>query len=162
VLLLRMILMIDGMGRVLDPGFRLGVAMQPYVARLAAERMSPRAWFERAARTRSDLSDLAVDLPGRVRRLAAGIEADGIPISLHAAELEPLMTRLERIGDRLVGGMITASLIAGIGALTASGSNGTPWSRPLLHAGAGGVGVLGAYLLWTSRHHGPAAGERPA
>lgn len=156
VLLLRMVLMIDGMGRALDPTFRLGVAVRPHVARLAADRMMPGAWVRRAVRAREDLTDLAADLPGRVRRIAASIETDGVPVAIHAAALDPLVTRLERIGDRLVGGMIAAALISGIGELTAGGrASGSPWRMPLLRAGAGGVGVLGAYLAWTGRHRRP-------
>jgi ubiquinone biosynthesis protein len=155
VLLLRMILMIDGMGRALDPAFQIGTAVRPYIARLGAERMAPGAWLRRAARARDDLAELTADGPGRLRRLAERIEADGVPITVRAGDLDPLMLRLERIGNRLVGGMIAASLISGIGELTLAGrSPSSAWAKPLLHAGAGGVGVLGAYLIWTARTRG--------
>lgn len=151
VLLLRMILMIDGMGKALDPAFQLGEAVRPSIVRLAAEGATPAAWLHRVMRARDDLRDLTADLPARVRRLVEHIEADGIPVALHAKELDPLVGRLERVGDRLVVGMIAAALITGIGELTAGGgASRSRWASPLLHAGAGGVGMLGAYLAVTA------------
>ena len=71
---------------------------------------------------------------------------------LRAAELDPLVTRVERIGNRLVAGVIAAAFIRGIGELTAGDtSRWRVWNGRLLGAGLSAASILSAYLAWTSR-----------
>lgn len=151
VMLLRMLLMVEGMGVRLDPEFSLGNALRPYASRLAAEQFSPRALAKRAGRAGFDLAALGIELPERIRNLIDSIDSNGIEVHLRAAELDPLVGRIEKIGNRLVAGMVAAALISGIGQVAASDKTATgSWNRPLLGAGAGVVGALGAYLTLTA------------
>jgi ubiquinone biosynthesis protein len=78
-------------------------------------------------------------------------DTTGIQVHLRAAELEPLMERAERIGNRLVAGMVGAALISGIGGLVASGRRWRSWEGTMVGAGLGAIGALGAYVTWTAR-----------
>ena len=68
-----------------------------------------------------------------------------------AAELEPLVGRTERIGNRLVAGMIGAALITGVGGLVAGERRWRSWEGTMVGAGLGAIATLGAYLTWTAR-----------
>lgn len=152
VMLLRMLSMVEGMGVRLDPQFRLGVALKPYAVRLAAERFSPSALVSRIGKAGFQLAALGVELPDRLRRLIDTIDTNGVELHLRAAELDPLVRRIERTGNRLVAALITASLITGIGQLaSAERSTRRVWTRPLMGAGLGIVGTLGAYLTVSGR-----------
>ena len=70
---------------------------------------------------------------------------------LRAAELEPLVERAERIGNRVIAGVIAAALINGIGTLVGGNARWRPRQGALLGAGAGMISALGGYLLWTMR-----------
>jgi ubiquinone biosynthesis protein len=154
VMLLRMLSMVEGMGVRLDPQFRLGVALKPYALRLAAERFSPAALATRMGKAGFELAALGVELPEKLRRLVDAVDTNGVELHLRTAELEPLVGRIERIGNRLVAAMVTASLIGGIGHLAAADrSTRRPWSRPLIGAGFGVIGSLGAYLAVSARRH---------
>ncbi len=152
VMLLRMLSMVEGMGVRLDPQFRLGVALKPYAVRLAAERFSPMALATRVGKAGFQLAAFGVDLPDKLRRLVDSIETDGVELHLRATELEPLVSRVERMGNRLVAALITAALISGIGQLASRDRSSRPaWTRPLLGAGLGAVGTLSAYLTMSAR-----------
>lgn len=154
VMLLRMLSMVEGMGVRLDPQFRLGVALQPYAMDLALERFSPKALATRVGKAGFELAALGMELPEKLRRLVDAIDTNGIELHLRAAELEPLVGRVERIGNRLVAAMITAALIGGIGHLAAAErSEGRFWTRPLVGATLGVAGTLSAYLAATARRH---------
>ncbi|MBM7502809.1 ABC1 kinase family protein [Agromyces aurantiacus] len=153
-LLFKALLLIESLALKLDPEFRLGESLEPYAQRLARERLSAAALARRIARATADLGELALDMPGALRRLLDHAESGGVQVHLRAAELEPLMGRAERIGNRLVAGMITAALISGIGGLVSSERRWRSWEGTMLGTGLGVLGSLGAYLAWTTRRKG--------
>jgi ubiquinone biosynthesis protein len=116
-MLVRMLLMVEGLGARLDPSFNLGEAVAPYASRLAASRYSPAAMAERAARAGLDTAALTAELPEKLRHLFDILETNGVEVHLRAAELDPLIARIERIGTRLVTGVIVAAVITTLGQL---------------------------------------------
>jgi ubiquinone biosynthesis protein len=158
-LLTKMLLMTEGTGASLDPEFSLGQVLKPYATRLALERLKPHD----VARTFSLLgltaADLGATLPEKLERLVDLMD-DGVEVHLRAEELEPLVSRAERIGNRLVAGMVVAAFIRGIGEVTTAESGRLrTWQKPLLAGGLGAAGVLTAYLGWTGRRRRP-GGQR--
>ncbi|MEO5316544.1 AarF/ABC1/UbiB kinase family protein [Pseudarthrobacter sp. AG30] len=153
--LLKMMIMAEGIGVELDPGFNLSVVLAPYARKMMFARFAPQALAARIAAAGADAAELAADLPELLRRVVDTLDTGGMEVHLRAAELEPLVGRMERIGNRLVAGMIAAALIGGVGALTAGDKERWgSWERPLMRAGLGAGGALGAYLVWTSRGAG--------
>ena len=60
--------------------------------------------------------------------------------------------RVERVGDRLVAGIVAAAFIRGVGELaSADKERWGRWEGPLMGIGLGMGGALGAYLGWTAR-----------
>ena len=155
VLLFKALLLIEALATRLDPDFRLGEALEPYAERLSWERLRASVIAKRLARSSIDIGELALELPGVVRRLVDAADTTGIQVHLRAAELEPLVGRVERIGNRLVAGMVGAALISGIGGLVASERRWRSWEGTMVGAGLGAIGALGAYLTWTARRRRP-------
>jgi ubiquinone biosynthesis protein len=153
-LLFKALLLIEGLALRLDPEFRLGESLEPYAQRLARERFSASVLARRMARASADLGELALDLPGVLRRLVDSADGNGLQVHLRAAELEPLVGRAERIGNRLVAGMISAALISSIGGLVSHERKWRSWEGKMLGSGLGAIGALGAYLAWTARRRG--------
>ena len=150
--LLKFFLMVEGMGVRLDPDFNLGAFLGPYAEQLILDRYSPEALFRQLLTSGQDAAALAVDLPDRVRRLFDLLDAPGVAVHLDASDFEPMVGRLERIGDRVVAGIITAAFIRGIGQMaTADKDRWGRWEGPLMGIGLGMSGALGAYLGWTAR-----------
>jgi ubiquinone biosynthesis protein len=151
-MLLKTMIMAEGIGVELDPGFSLGEVLAPYVKKLMFSRFAPKELATRIAAAGADAAELAADLPELLRRVVDTLDTGGMEVHLRAAELEPLVGRLERIGNRLVAGMISAALIGGVGALTTGDKERWgSWEKPFMRAGLGAGTALGAYLVWTSR-----------
>lgn len=153
-LLAKVLVMVDGLGRQLDPGFDLWSVLTPFVRRLALESLAPPAVARRLRGVVADLVQLGVDAPDHLRRALEVLERGGLDVRVQAAELQPLLTRAERIGNRLVAGTVAAALIEGVGRVVAADRERyRSWEEPLVRAGCAAVGALGAYLV--------ASGARP-
>jgi ubiquinone biosynthesis protein len=119
-MLVRMLVMVEGLGARLDPGFNLGESLQPYATRLAADRYSPAAIAERAARAGLETAAFTAELPEKLRHLFDILDTNGVEVHLRAAELDPLIARIERVGNRLVTGIIVAAALATVGQLASA------------------------------------------
>lgn len=150
-LIFKVLMMIEGIGVQLDPDFDLAAVVNPYARRLVRDRLSPSAIGRRMARASTDAAALLLELPTRVRRVIDTMDVNGLEVHLRAAELDPLVARTERIGNRLVAGMITAALINAVGRFIAGEERWRSWQTAVLGAGMTVVTTLSGYLLWTAR-----------
>lgn len=145
-LLLKMIVMDEGLAAQLDPGFRLGDVLGPYAQRQIAAQLSPTALVRRLAQAGIDLAELTAELPDELRRLLDVLEAGGPELHLRADELERLLARADRLVNRLVAGVLAAALIEALAELMAV--DPARWRvrrRPLFAVGLVAAGTLGAY-----------------
>lgn len=150
-MLTKMIFMTEGLGARLNPSFNLGTVVKPYAKRLALARATPRTLFHNLSQLGLDVADLGANMPEKLRKLLDLLD-DGVEVHLRSEELVPLVTRAERIGNRLVAGMIIAAFVRGIGELTAADQGRLKaWQNTLVAGGAGAVTVLSGYLAWTAR-----------
>jgi ubiquinone biosynthesis protein len=151
-LLLKMVVMTEGMGVSLDPDFQLGLVIGPYAQRLVANRYTPSAVAHHLAEAGVDAMELITQLPIQLRRLQAMLDAGGPEVHITSAELEPLMGRVETMVQRIVFGVVAAAFVRGVGELvSADPERRKSWQGPLMGAGVGTAGSLAVYLGWTSR-----------
>jgi ubiquinone biosynthesis protein len=147
----KMVVMAEGLGRVLDPGFRLNQALRPYVVEMFLERHSPQAFLEALRDAGLGAMDLIDDLPHLVDGLVRIVDSGGFEVRLRAAELEPLLIRAEKIGDRVVAGVIAAAFIRGVGELVSlDRERWTGWRAPFMRTGITALAGLGGYLGWSA------------
>ena len=152
-LLLKTLVMADGLGQRLDPDFDLIAVVGPYMRRFVLGALSPSAVARRLTAMLKDVAELGADAPEIIRRTLAVLERGGFDVHLRASELEPLVIRAERIGNRVVAGGIAAAFISAVAKIVA-GDPGRfrSWERPLMAMAFGSLGVLGGYLSVTARH----------
>ncbi|MGP4031485.1 AarF/UbiB family protein [Pseudarthrobacter sp. 1C304] len=152
-LMLKMLVMADGLGKQLDPGFELTTQLGPFTERVILASLSPEALAERLRKLGREALRLGTDAPDIIRRMVDVLERGGIDIRFRADELDRLMDKAEKTGNRIVAGLITAALINAVGDLVSvQPDRWRNWPKTLFAAGLGGVGALGAYLAVTSRH----------
>jgi ubiquinone biosynthesis protein len=112
---------------------------------------SPSAWARRLGRAAPELAWLSTEAPGAVRRFMGELESGSLKVDLQPRGFEPSLRRLERIGNRLVLGMIVAALIVGPGVST-SAYHPAAWSSALgtvVTVGFVLAAVLGVALAWS-------------
>ncbi|MEA5154310.1 ABC1 kinase family protein [Raineyella sp.] len=161
VLLVRMLTIVDGLGRQLDPTFRLEDALNPFAERLLLQRLDPRYWVGRAREATLDAVMLSTEVPSYARRLLERLDKDGMDVNLRAEELEPLVARAEGMTDRLVLGLIVAAMIGGgSNILVANTERLGRFAGPVLAGMWGILGATGGYLAWTGRPWGRTKGRK--
>ncbi|MBN9607331.1 MAG: AarF/ABC1/UbiB kinase family protein [Actinomycetales bacterium] len=150
-LLFKVLMMGEGLAVRLDPGFQMLKALTPFSRRIVQQRYSLAALAGRWARASADAGELLLELPATLRQLRRLLDTGGVAVHLRAAELEPLMGRAERIGNRLIAALIAAALINGIGELVSGNLRWRGREGVMIGAGAGVITALGGYLVWTRR-----------
>ncbi|WP_369056192.1 ABC1 kinase family protein [Kineococcus terrestris] len=157
-LVVRMVVMLEGMGAELDPRFHLGEVLAPYVRRLMAHQLGPTALARRLGRVGLEAAELGAELPGQLLRILDDVERDGLSVSLRTDELESYVRRVERIGNRVVVGVVTAAVIEGLAELAAvDPPRWQPHQTKIVGAGVAAAAALTGYLGWTARGRRPSS-----
>jgi ubiquinone biosynthesis protein len=136
-MLIKVLVMLEGTARMLEPGFCLMEVLQPYQKTMWRRRMSPARQWRKARRIYAELEQLAEVLPRRLRDILQQIESGRFDVHLDHRGLEPSV-------NRLVLGLLTSSLFLGSSLLISR----NVWAiQGVSVPGAVGV-LLSAYLGW--------------
>ena len=135
----------------LDPSFQLIQAVLPYARRLVLQFNSPQAWARRVEHMAPDLAWLATDGPRALRRFLTDLEAGPMKVDLKPTGFEPLLHRLEPIGNRIVLGMVVSALIVALGVSASVYHPGSSIAslEILVTSGFVVTSGLGAALAWS-------------
>jgi ubiquinone biosynthesis protein len=147
-LLIKVLIMLEGTSRLLNPRFSLIEVMKPFQKRLIWRRLSPERHLQRIRRFVQNWQHLGEVLPRNLIGILEQVNKGNIEVHLEHQRLEPSV-------NRLVLGMLTSALFLGSTLL---------WSyqAPPLVAGVPILGVagslaslaLGLRLLWAIRKSG--------
>ncbi|HYO24462.1 MAG TPA: AarF/ABC1/UbiB kinase family protein [Lacipirellulaceae bacterium] len=105
-MLLKVLVMLEGAGRRLNPNFSLVEVLKPYRAKMLARRLSPTRQFRKARRIAYEIEQLAEVFPRRLRDILQQVQAGRFDVHLDHRGLEPSV-------NRLVLGMLTSALFLG-------------------------------------------------
>lgn len=140
--------MMEGVGLQLDPDFDAFAVSQPYVRRFLWQTVSPRTWGRRLLKSGGDWGELLADLPRRVPRLIDQLEEGDLQFTLRLREIEPLLDRLDRMGNRLAISVLLAAFIVSLALLMPSFlSSWQGWTFWLIAFGFVAASGLGLWLL---------------
>lgn len=150
-LLLKTLIMSEGMGAQLDPHFRLAEAIAPYAQRLLQQRYAPLRIARELASAGSGMARLGLELPAQLRQIVADLERGGLQVGLRPEGVEPILQRLERLANRLVLGILAAAFIVGLAVLLAvfQPAGIERWAGALFAFGFAAALLLGIVLAWS-------------
>jgi ubiquinone biosynthesis protein len=147
-MLLKVLVMLEGTSRQLDPKFSLSEVMKPYYAKTASRRLSPQKLLHRTRRTLRDWERLIDAFPRDMADILTRVRRGNFDVNLQHR-------RLDATVNRLVMGILTAAMFIGSSLL---------WSRnvePILwgYSVPGALGctvaiVLGLRLLQAIKRSG--------
>ncbi|MFP4322634.1 MAG: ABC1 kinase family protein [Anaerolineales bacterium] len=145
-LLLKTLVVMEGIGQRLDPTFNVFEVSQPFIRRLERQLRSPRRLAELAVDTGISLGQTAIEVPelsvGLLRRLDQG----KLKVLIEPTEYERLLARIDRVTNRLVVGILLSALILGLALLIPNATEQPAWFAALLIAGFIAASGLGLWM----------------
>lgn len=126
-LLLKTLVIMEGVGLKLDPDFDIFEASQPFVRRLTRNLWSAKGLRQALIRTSANLSDLMMTTPelglGLLRRLDQG----QLKLQIEPSGLEDLFVRIDRVINRLTVSILLSALILGLAMVIPNLGGGATW-----------------------------------
>jgi ubiquinone biosynthesis protein len=104
----------EGIVAELDPEFRFAEALAPLARRHLVSGMTPAGVIRRLEEFGIDLAQLATELPARLNRISEAIENGGLEVHVRTDEMDALLARAERLGNRVAASVLLAALIDGL------------------------------------------------
>lgn len=144
MLLVRCLVTLEGVGRDLDPSFNLAAELAPFMERVVSERYNPRRIMDRVADETRTLAGLARDVPRYVGRSLEKLSKDELKVQFEHTGLERLITELDRSSNRVVIGLVMASLIISSSLVIRAGSAPLWFSIPVFVLSS----LLGIWLIY--------------
>ena len=128
-MLLKVIVMLEGSARLLNPRFNLVEVLEPYRRQFVTRRLNPRRLLRRLLTAANDLDEVAAGLPRLARDVMTLARRQQFAVNLRHQHLEPSV-------NRLVFGMMTSALFLGSSLMWAS-------EAPPLLFGVSVFGIVG-------------------
>ena len=150
-LLIKTVMMHEGLEARLDPDLRMTVLLAPYAEQMMLRQYSPSLWTRRLAHSSLDLARAGVELPQQLHRLIGEIERGSLEVGMRPEGFDPLVRRFERLGNRLVLGIIAAAFVNGLALLMSAyrPAGWEEWISTIFAVGFVAAVGIGVYLAWS-------------
>jgi ubiquinone biosynthesis protein len=112
-LLMRALIIIEGVGLTLYPEYNLMEEVQPYAKRIMAKRYSPKELFKRIYASVQEVGELALDLPNDIREILFKLKEGKLRVEFEHKGLEPMTHKLDVVSNRIAFAIIVAAMILG-------------------------------------------------
>lgn len=147
-MLLKVLVMLEGTGRILNPSFNLAEVLQPYRRTMTRQILSPRKLARRAWETLRNWDELIEAFPRQLRDLFKTFHKQQFVIRLEHHHLEPSV-------NRLVFGLMTSALFVGSAFLWAYQAPPVIYGVPVMGVlGSFASAILGLRLFWAIQKSG--------
>jgi ubiquinone biosynthesis protein len=125
-------LILDNIGRELDPNFNFMSVAEPYASKLIRGKYSPRAVYGKIEKQVTELVDFASHTPRQLKVLLRKALKDELHLKMTPLGLDRLIRDIDRSTNRLAFSIVVAAIILSSSILTLSGAGGKIFDIPLL------------------------------
>ncbi len=146
MLLAKALIVMEGVGRQLDPKFNMITHVRPYIKKLVLKRFSPKNIGAQAGHIAHEYLLLAKNLPHDIKEFLNRLNRNQFKIDLEHRGLEKLVTDLDRSSNRISFAVIIGSLIVGSSLVMQINKGPFIFGFPLL--GLLGYLIAGLLGLW--------------
>ena len=141
-------LVLENLGRELDPEFNFIAAAEPYATKLIKERLRPGKLFEKVRKNVMDISDFAMLFPKQMRQIIQKVIKDDVGIKMTHVGLDKFIRDMDRSSNRIAFSMIISAILLSSAIMHATGVGPTVFGMSLLGMTAFGTAfILGIWLL---------------
>src|SRR5713226_3349783 len=106
--------MCEGILQAIDPASSFTDYLRPMIGKLVYQEFSGRQSLARLRDSALDAAELGIELPRRIDRLLGEIESGNLRVWTRVEDIEPIVKRLEHLGQRLNATMLSAAFIVGL------------------------------------------------
>jgi ubiquinone biosynthesis protein len=149
MLLLKVFMMVLDIGVRLDPKFNLGKEVTPYLTKLADTNTLSANYIKRASTSLLDGVDALLDMPRNLNLMLRRLSTGTFKLEIVDTDIQKLQMSLDKASDKLMIGMVVASLVVGSSLVLQSSSFTLPkevsWLAILGYTAAVLVGFYAIY-----------------
>ncbi len=148
ILVNKAMLILESLGRELDPMFDFVAAAEPYASRLVRERLSPSRLYEKTRKNLMDVSDFFVLFPKQMKQIVRKVLKDDIHLKMTHIGLDRFIRDMDRSSNRISFSMIIGAMLLSSAIMHATGVGPTFHGISLLGLTAFGFAfLLGIWLI---------------
>lgn len=141
-------LVLENLGRELDPEFNFIAAAEPYATKLMRERLRPGKLFEKARKNAMDLGDFVTLFPKQMKQIVKKVLKDDIGIKMTHIGMEKFIKDLDRSSNRIAFSMIISAILLSSAIMHSTGAGPSVFGMSLLGIVSFGLAfILGIWLI---------------
>ncbi|MBI4684828.1 MAG: AarF/ABC1/UbiB kinase family protein [Nitrospirae bacterium] len=141
-------LILENIGRELDPNFDFTAAAEPYASKLVREKFSPSRIYEKTKRNIEEITDFVALFPRQMKQIVRKVLKDDIHFKLTHIGLERFIRDMDKSSNRISFSMIVSSVILSSAIMHATGVGPKIFGVSILALLAFGfASLLGIWLI---------------
>lgn len=141
-------LILENIGRELDPDFNFIAAAEPYASKLVREKLSPSRIYEKTKKSIEEIGDFVVVFPRQMKQIIRKVLKDDIHMKLTHIGLEKFIRDMDKSSNRISFSMIVSSILLSSAILHATGVGPKIYGLSILGLSAFGAAfLLGIWLI---------------
>ncbi|MFC1997146.1 ABC1 kinase family protein [Chloroflexota bacterium] len=150
-LLIKTVVIMEGVGLGLDPEFDMVAAARPYLGRLFRQLWMPSTWGSSLLRMGTDWADFVGGFPRQSTHILKQLERGDLEIRIRMPELEVINRDMNRIANRLIYSILAAAMTLALALLVPRLDLTWPWSLItwVILLGFLGMSFLVLRLIWS-------------
>lgn len=142
------LLILENIGRELDPDFNFIAAAEPYASKLVREKLSPSRIYEKVKKNVEEAGDFIVLFPRQMKQIIRKILKDDIHVKMYHVNLPEFMKDMDKSSNRISFSLIVSSILLSSAILHATGVGPKIYGMSILGFLAFGFAfLLGIWLI---------------
>jgi ubiquinone biosynthesis protein len=113
LLLLKALIIIEGVGLVLDPNYNIIKNIEPFVRRLLEQKYQPKKLAHNLVKAAADMTKMALNLPDDLSAIIRKVRQGKLHIEFEHKGLEKLYQKMEVVSNRIAFTLLLTALIIG-------------------------------------------------
>jgi ubiquinone biosynthesis protein len=116
-MLLTTLVVLEGLGRLLDPGFDFVAVTAPFARKITTARMSPQALMRTLSQSLRRFVRMGQEIPESLTRLLRRAGQGEFRIAVHPTGFDPVIKRFEEATNRLAFALVVSAFVVGLSVL---------------------------------------------
>lgn len=148
LLINKAMLILENIGRELDPSFDFIAAAEPYASKLLKEKYSPSKIYDKLSKNLAEFSDFAFLVPKQIKKIIRKILRDDLHVKLTHIGLDRFITDMDRSSNRITFGVIISAILVSSAIMHSTGVGPTIFGLSILGIiSFGAAFLMGIWLI---------------